>query len=127
MPPRQLFTAAVLSILLIVTILELVRRGRLKEEYSWIWIIAGFMTLVTGLWMGFLRKISFLIGSENTGAVFLFLAVFFLVLANLHSATKISSLSEKIRILAQEVAFLKSGGEEESSEGKAFGGAKEKG
>ena len=49
----QLISIAI-SLLLLVAVLELVRRRRLVEEYSIIWILGALVLLAASVWRGFL-------------------------------------------------------------------------
>ena len=50
------------SLALIVFILELIRRKRLKEEFSLLWLGMGVVFLVISLFRGLLDKFSILVG-----------------------------------------------------------------
>ena len=50
MLPRQKFVAILLAIGLIVFIFELVRRKKLREEYSWLWMLSGAAILILAVW-----------------------------------------------------------------------------
>jgi hypothetical protein len=91
--------------MLFVFILELVRRRRLKEEYSWLWLATGAGIVLLALWYDLLLLITNFIGAVlPTTTLFLF-GMLFLVLINLHYAVKISALSDQVRRLAQELAI----------------------
>jgi len=46
MPLRQKIFAFMLAVIILVAIFELVRKRKLREEYSWLWIITGFSILL---------------------------------------------------------------------------------
>ncbi len=105
MTPRQKIFALTVGIMLFVFILELVRRRRLKEEYSWLWLATGAGIVLLALWYDLLLLITNFIGAVlPTTTLFLF-GMLFLVLINLHYAVKISALSDQVRRLAQELAI----------------------
>ena len=49
MPLRQQVMVVLASVGLLVIILELVRRRKLREEYSWLWMLTGVVILVLGI------------------------------------------------------------------------------
>jgi len=96
----------IVSFLLIVVIIELVRRRKLREEFSWLWILAGFTALVVGEWYGlqlFLTRIS---GAVSSTSILFFLCIVFLMALNIHMATKISLLMTQVKNLTQELSIL---------------------
>ncbi len=93
------------SILLVVV--ELIRRGKLKERYSLLWLLAGGVLLVFSLSRELLEYSSRLIGIFYPPSFLFLLAFFFLLLITLHFSVVISGLSEKNKKLAQELALLR--------------------
>ncbi len=88
------------------TIILLVKKGRLKEEYSWMWLLTGLILLVVVLRYDFLVLISRLIGAASpTNALFIF-GIIFLIFLSLHFAIKISLLTYEVKNLAQKIAIL---------------------
>jgi hypothetical protein len=106
MTPTQRVFALVASFGTFLFILELVRRRKLKEEYSWLWILtSGSMILLVSFYR-LIEKISGLIGAVlPTTTLFLF-ALLFLLLISVHFSTVISRLSQQVRRLTQELAIL---------------------
>lgn len=90
-----------------VGVIELIRRGRLKEKYAILWLFAGAALLTLSLSRDLLHTLSLAVGIHYPPS-FLFLAAFgFLTLINLHYSTVISRLTERSNRLAQEVALLR--------------------
>lgn len=95
----------VLSLGLVFLVLELVRRGHLKERYALLWLgVSGFGLLV-GIFPSLIVRLSHLMQFQYLTVVsfFAFLFLIFLVLV---FTVIISRLSQRIRTLAQEVALL---------------------
>ena len=103
--PRQKLLAAACGIGLLITIIELVRRRRLKEEYSVLWIAAGVVILVVGLNYSLLERITNLIGAGLTSSTLFFFGIFFVVALSLQFSVKISRLEMQVKNLAQELAI----------------------
>ena len=102
---RQKILAAVFGFGLLVGIVELVRRRKLKEEYSWLWIVAGVVIIVVGLNYGLLLRITHLIGAAWTSATLFFFGMFFLLALCLQFSVKISRLEDRVKNLAQQLAI----------------------
>ena len=105
MDVRQKILAAVFGVALLAVIIELVRRRRLKEEYSWLWIAAGITILVVGLNYPLLLWITHFIGAAWTSATLFFFGMFFLLALCLQFSVKISSLETQVKNLAQQLAI----------------------
>jgi hypothetical protein len=106
MKPR--FVALVIAIVLVVLIVELVRRRKLREEYSWLWLSLGVAMLVLALWRGVLDLVTEMIGAVLTTSTLFFFAIVFLMLINIQFSVEISSLRTQVKNLAQQAAILQS-------------------
>ena len=91
----------------LIVIIELIRRGRLKEKYSLLWLFAGTILLVLSLSRNLLEYVSSRVGIYYPPSFLFLLAFLFLLLITLHFSSVISGLSEKNKQLAQEVALLR--------------------
>jgi len=93
--------------LVLVVVVELIRRGRLKERYSLLWLLAGGVLLVLSSSRDLLEVVSHLVGIYYPPSFLFLLAFLFLLLITLHFSVVISGLSEKNKKLAQELALLR--------------------
>jgi hypothetical protein len=96
------------SIGLLLLILELIRRKKLKEEYSLLWLFFGLVFLFFSVFREALDRLSNLTGiAYSPAALFLILlmAVFFILI---QFSVIISRLSDQNKKLGQEVGILKS-------------------
>lgn len=91
----------------LVVVVELIRRGRLKERYSLLWLLAGGVLLVFSSSRDILGYVSRLLGIYYPPSLLFLLAFLFLLLITLHFSVVISGLSEKNKQLAQELALLR--------------------
>ena len=107
MDARIQVLAVAVSLLVIALVVSLIRRRRLREEYSLIWLIGGLVLLVFSIWRGLLDIIARLVGVYYAPAVLLLVAIFFGGLAFLHFSVVISSQAEQQKNMAQEIALLK--------------------
>ena len=99
--------AAVASFLLLVFVLELIRRHRLRERYALLWLATGLVLLALSLWRGGLNTIAGWVGVRGYPPAVLFaVGILFILAVLLHYSTVISRLSDQNTILAQRVALL---------------------
>ncbi len=99
--------AIIVSGSIFVAIIELIRRNRLKERYSLIWLAASALLIVLSVWRGLLHFIARSIGIYYPPSFLFLLAIFFLLLLLLHFSVILSSLSENNKRLAQEIGMLR--------------------
>ena len=112
MPPRQKIFAIIISLTLLIFIIELVRRKKLREEYSWLWLLTGAMILILALWYDLLQGITYLIGAGLPTSTLFFLGLVFLILIAVQFSVKVSELNNQVKNLAQENGLLKNRVEE---------------
>jgi hypothetical protein len=114
MTPHQQIFAVALALLLVIFVVDQVRRRRLKEEYSWLWLLASLAVLVLMAWPAALVGLAGAIGATTeTTAVFTF-GLGFLALVCLHLCTKLSQLDRQVQEMAQELALLNAQAPEEA-------------
>ncbi|MFO7614515.1 MAG: DUF2304 domain-containing protein [Bacteroidales bacterium] len=99
--------AIAVSVSLFLYILYLVRKKKIKEEYSLLWLSSSIVFIVFSIWRDGLEYFAQLVGiAYAPAALFLILQLaIFLIL--IEFSIIISQLSEKNKILAQELALLK--------------------
>ncbi len=95
------------SVLLIIFILELIRRKRLKEEFSILWLGMGIVFLVISLFRRLLDKFSYLVGIGYPPAALFLILIMGLMVILIHFSVAISELKEANKRLAQELGLLK--------------------
>jgi len=102
----QLIIGALSFVLLVITF-ELIRKERLREEYSILWLFTGSATLAFSLWPEFFLSqfMARITGLYYLSAVVM-IAFFFLLLIVLHFSVVISKLTDRNKELAQRHALL---------------------
>ncbi len=100
----QIITGTV-SILLLVFVFELIRRGRLKEEYALLWLLSGAVILIFSIFPNLLGIMSRAMGMYYLTALFV-VSFLFLLLIVLQFSTVLSRLSERNKDLTQELSIL---------------------
>lgn len=107
MPIQQRLVIAIVALGLTVTVFELVRKRRLREEYSWLWLLAGVgIVLASFIPMGGLRMLAWSMGSENPPAAIFFLGFCVLTGLCLQFSVRLSRMTEQLKNLGQKVALL---------------------
>ena len=98
--------AVILSIVLLVVVLDMVRKKKLREKYALIWLftVAGMTLLV--VWQGLLLRITALLGAIDPSSTLFLFGILFALVILLHLSVKVSEFSTQLRILAKEVAML---------------------
>ena len=103
---QQKIFAIIASLSIFVVIVYLVKKGKLKEEYSWLWLLTGAVILVLVVWYDLLLLLTDLIGAVMATTTLFIFGIVFLMLITLHFAIKISSLSDQVKDLAQKMSIL---------------------
>ena len=104
---HQKIFALFIGIGILAVILEMVRRRKLGEEYSFLWLLIGSGIVLLVLWQGLLEWVTHLIGAvASTTTIFIF-GIVILVLINLHFSVKITKLSKQVKDLTQQIALIK--------------------
>jgi hypothetical protein len=99
--------AAAIAIAFMVFILELIRRGRLQERYSVIWLLAGLAMLAGAAFPGLLGVVADLMGVRNTNVALFSVVLLLLLGLALNFSVIMSRQAAEITRLAQERALEK--------------------
>jgi hypothetical protein len=98
--------AAIASLVLLIAVLELVRRRRLREKYALLWILTAIVLLVLSVWRGAVTSIATTLGVSYGPTVLFAVGALFVLVVLLHYSTVISALTDRTVVLAQKVASL---------------------
>jgi len=101
-----IFTVAA-SIAALLLVLELVRRRRLREEYSLLWLATALSMLVVATWRDLLHGMADLVGIEYPPNLLFLLVALFVMLILLYFSTVITRLTQENKEIAQQVAILR--------------------
>ncbi len=112
----QIF-AIIFSFGILIGVVDLIRRGMLKEQYAILWLVSAIVLLFLSLWRGLLDTIANAIGIAYPPSFLFIVAFLFLLLIVLHFSVIISRLSENNKRLSQEIAILKTMFEEYKNAG----------
>jgi hypothetical protein len=106
MADRIQLVAICASGVMLIVVLELVRRRRLMERYALLWLLAAIVLLGLAAWRGGLKVISNAIGIIYPPNALFFVAFGFILLLLLHFSSAVSRLSDQTKVLAQRAALL---------------------
>ena len=99
--------AIVLSLLLVTTVLWLVRRRTLREEYTPIWMGVAFGIAALSLVPPLLGWLTRAVGAWTPSSTLFFFGELFLLAICLNYAVRLSGMTLQIKNLAQELAVLR--------------------
>ena len=91
----------------LVAVLVLVRRGKLREEYTPIWTLVAVATMIATIWFDVVRMLTRLVGAWTPSSTLFFFGLLFLLVVCLNYAVRLSGMSSQVKLLAQEVALLR--------------------
>lgn len=94
------------ALLLLLLIIDLVRRRKLKEEYSVLWVITALVLLVLASWYGLLQRITKAIGGVADSSTLFFFGLLFAFFMLLHFSVRVSALERRLTALVQEIGLL---------------------
>ncbi len=106
MQPRLQVFVLILSLLLFLLILELIRRGRLREEYSLVWLGASLVVFLLALFRGSLTRVAEILQVGYAPSLLFMLGFGLVVLIQLLQTITLSKLTSHDRDLAQRLAIL---------------------
>lgn len=95
------------SLLLFLFILKLVKRKKLKEEYSLLWLAFGTIFIVLSIFKPLLEIVASIIGVVYAPAALLLILVISVFFILIQFSIVISRLAEGNKNLTQEVGILK--------------------
>ena len=113
---RITILSVLVSAALLLYILEMVRRRRLREEYSILWLAGGVILLIFSLKKGWLDWASDAVGIYYPPSFLFLIGMFFILLILIHFSITISKLYQMNKKMAQEIAHLKQSKGEELGE-----------
>jgi len=101
----QIFAILATGILL-VAVLELVRRRRLLERYALLWLLSALVLLGLAVWSGLLENIANVVGIKYPPNALFVIAFGFVLVLLLHFSIAVSRLTDQSKVLAQRLAVL---------------------
>ncbi len=94
------------ALLILVVVVELLRRGHLRERHAAWWFLAGLLALIAGVFPGTLAWAAGIIGIEVPINLVFFVSIAILFLVCLQHSSELTKLESKTRTLAERIAIL---------------------
>jgi hypothetical protein len=94
------------AVVILMMVVELVRRRKLKEEYSVLWVVTAVLTLLVSIWFSLLTSVTNAIGAVTPASTLFFFGLLFCLVLLLHFSVRISSLERRLTALVQEVGLM---------------------
>ena len=106
MTDRVFVVGLAVSLLLLLTVLELVRRRKLTEEYSFVWIVFALMLVALSLRRQILDVVARWLGIYYPPIVLLLVLILMVFVTSLSFAVIVSRLRRQIERLVEDTAVL---------------------
>jgi hypothetical protein len=108
MPFKLQVSVVIISVIILVGIIELVRRRILREEYSFLWLVTGVGFLILAVAPGVVAAMANFVGTEIPVNTLFFFGLVFILLLCLYFSMRISALTTQVKNIAQSLALLES-------------------
>jgi hypothetical protein len=97
----------VTAVLVLLIVLEMMRRRKLREKYAGIWLFLAAGVVLLGAVPGVLLFMTKLLRFQTASNFLLFLSLGVLGLVALHLSTEVGHLEEEVRTSVEETALLR--------------------
>lgn len=94
------------SVFLLFLVIELIRRGKLKIEFSLLWFLMSVLFLFVSIFRGLLDKFSYMVGIGYPPSALFLILLLGLIMILIHFSTVISNLKEAKKTLTQRIGLL---------------------
>jgi hypothetical protein len=95
------------SLLFLLYIIRLIVKGKLREEYSIVWIVCTVILILFSFWRNGLEIMADLLGVFEAPNLIFTGAIFAILIYLLHLSVVVSKLQSQNKKLAQDIALLK--------------------
>ena len=106
MDPRIQIISIIGAAILLVVVLELVRRRALLERYALLWLLSALALLVLAIWRDGLVYLADLAGIASAPNALFLLAFGAILVLLLHFSVAVSRLADRSKLLTQRVALM---------------------
>jgi len=106
MASRAQLVAIVGAVVLLIVVLEMVRRRRLMERYALLWMLSAIILIVLSIWRGALVDVTHALGIRYPSNALFVIAFGAVLVLLLHFSSAVSRLSGQTKTLAQRLALL---------------------
>ncbi len=106
MDARIQLVAVAAALVMLVIVLELVRRKRFLERYALLWLFSTVALLLLAIWRDLLEGVASAIGIVYPPSALFVVAFGFVLVLLLHFSLAVSKLADQSKLLAQRLALL---------------------
>ena len=99
--------AIAISLLFLIYIIRLILKGKLREEYSIVWIVCTVVLILFSFWRNGLEVLAHLLGVYEAPNLVFTGAIFAIFIYLLHLSVVVSKLTNQNKQLSQDIALLK--------------------
>jgi hypothetical protein len=114
------FISIIGAVVFLIMIFRLIVKGRLREEYSIVWIICTGVLVLFSVWRKGLHYIAGLLGVYYPPSLIFLVGILAIIVFLVHLSVVNSKMHTQIKNLTHEIAFLKQEMEQWRSEKAAF-------
>jgi hypothetical protein len=108
MPIKMRIFSFLVGLFLFILIIELVRRRKMREEYSFLWLLSGVLICIASVSYEVIAWITKLVGAVYGPSMLFFFGLLFLAVISIFYSVKLSQLSDQVKNLAQMISILES-------------------
>lgn len=98
--------AIITSLLFLANVAYLIHKGRLREEYAFLWIISTFLLIGFSVWREAFDTMAHLFGVYSPPNLIFTGAIFAVLIYLLHLSVTVSKMQQQNKTLAQHQALL---------------------
>ncbi|GAB3616043.1 hypothetical protein GCM10027416_06000 [Okibacterium endophyticum] len=91
----------VAALFVLAVVIDMLRRGRLRERHAVWWLIAGTLALIVGVFPSILDSAAALVGIDAPTNLVFFVSITILFLVCLQNSSELTTLESKTRTLAE--------------------------
>ena len=106
MTPASYILGILSALLILVIVIEMLRRGRLRERHTIWWLLAGTLGLVVAIFPNLLEGAASALGVEVPLNLVFFVSILVLFLVHMQQSGELTRLEERTRTLAEHTATL---------------------
>ena len=97
----------IFSLIVVFVIFEMLRKRKIKEEYSILWFFIGGLFLIISLFPQSIDYLGNLLGISYSPTIILLIFIAFIFLVLIHFSVVISRIQNQNKDLIQEIGLLK--------------------
>lgn len=94
------------ALLILIVVVELLRRRHLRERHAIWWFVAGLLALIAGVFPATLEWAASVLGVEVPTNLVFFVSIAILFFVCLQHSSELTKLESKTRTLAERVALI---------------------